>query len=314
MAGPLAAAAMVGEVVSALAAVPQAVQNFVGSITGFVEAVDPSSVRQMNEALRSLSATIGYALAPVVQGFTQIVKEVAGELMGSFTDLREIVGSLVGQAMAVVRPIIGALSSVFREVVGTLQTMMPVIEVLTTYWEGLANVVGVVVRIAGTLQQAFYQMVFGSLGDLKGVIEVVQTAFVRLTLAIVGFTVSLLRVIGMTDLALKFLKGMEGTGDKGRPGAPQNVQLGDVMSVYKARLLEAAKAGSGPSLAEQTKSIMEQVRDEVIIMRKAIESQGENQMTLSDWLKVMGGFGATSEILSRTSLWGRRQEAGGGGG
>lgn len=89
-----AVGAVVGAVVGAFLAVPTAIAGIVSVASGFVKALNPTLVEHYENQLANLSATIGYALTPVISYAADAIKQWAGILLPTVQRLRPIVEQL----------------------------------------------------------------------------------------------------------------------------------------------------------------------------------------------------------------------------
>lgn len=289
----LPALAVVGQVVSAIADLPRAITSFASSITSMTDAIDPQSTKVFHEAIRSVSATMGFAFLPAIQGLTQLVRELAGELMAPFTDLQSVVGELTGALTAVVRPILSAFGEVMRTVVDVVKALMPAVLVVTAVLEGLANVYGIILRVQYAIYAAVIEAIAGFF-DLDGVVDLVRNAFVQATVTIIRFVDVMLRAVGMTEAANRFLRGLAREPNQGgRPGALQNVQVTDLQSIYKQRLQAAAAGTQGVDVQAQSRDYLQEIartaRD-LLQSNNGVKSNGERLFDFFDsLLKLFGG-------------------------
>lgn len=299
MAGPLAAAAMIGEVVSALGALPRAIETLAGSFTGLASAVDPASVRVLGDALKSLSATIGFATIPAVTAFTGLVKGLAGELMEPMTALRDVVADLAGEGLAVVRPLVTMFGAAVRDAVTNLKLWMPAIKVVTASLEGVAQITGVVVRFFGVLANAITRPLipFAGVADAA---TMVRDAMVDATVAVARWTATLLGLIGGPGLVKQFLEGLTPAKGAGRAAAYDNVQLGDVQSAYRQRLIEAGRATAGGQVNKE-----DAYRDKMLKLQEEMLENSEAQKKSAE--EVRDFFKDVLRLIHAPTNWADRR-------
>jgi len=301
-----AAVAVIGKVVNALTEIPDAVR-------GFVNAFNPGSIAGMDQAFRSLQATIGYALEPIIQATTEVFKTLAGELNDVFTDLRPIIAEISGIFLNLLAPVIQTVGTIFRNVADTLRSLMPIVRLVTKTFEGIINVAAVFHQIVNTILLTAVQAIAGSFGGLDTAVDAVESAFVDLAIGIIKMTDAVLRFVGATEVADKLLRVFSREPDKngGRAAAPTGFAVSSIADVYRKRL-EAAAKGQGTGLTK-TESILDKIRQEVEKIRQATERndparRGEIRGQQAGF--DAGGFGPARQGWEQLNRWANRQQAG----
>lgn len=244
---PAPIATAMGQLVQALTSVPPALQQFVG-------AFDPGAVALLGQMMRDLSATIGYALRPVLEGMVQIVGQLTSELAPVMVAMRPVIADIMGLFLTVMKPVIIGVAEALRSVVEVVRVFMPVIRVLGAVVEGVVTVFTTVTRIVGT----FLAAVLGGImtNDLSGAVEAVRTAFGELAKMILTVTDSLLRLFGMADIANRILQGFAARPQGRIAAAPTDVGVSAMQDIYRQRLEASARGIGGMTPQERTNTIL----------------------------------------------------------
>jgi hypothetical protein len=108
---------------AAAGALTRSFTGLAGAMTPFVAAFSPAVVDQLNLAFRTVSATIGSALAPALSVMADVVQEVAATLAPVMADLAPVFADLA-------RTIADAITPILRLLGPILQALVPVIKVL----------------------------------------------------------------------------------------------------------------------------------------------------------------------------------------
>lgn len=258
--------------VESVLGLPDYFKGIAQQAAAYVQHFDPGAVQAMNQALRSVSATIGYALQDVVRGFTVSTREFAGAIMGAMDMIRPAVAQTVAAFRMVLQPILHLTNRVLLTLADRAGRLMPLVQLFAValdqtisrfvvFYELLNVLVDSIVEGLGEFLSTFSLLARGrdwkSFGD---VVKDVRSAMVLLTKAIITVFDTVLRLTGRAATADRFLKRLaEGPAKSGRPAAPENFQIGGLEDLYRRRLLEAAKA-SGDDPASRQASAMEDIR------------------------------------------------------
>src|SRR5262245_35448668 len=167
-------AAAIGVAVKAVTEVVDALKAIPTAVTKFVEAFDPGLVSQLNAVFETLSATIGFGLAPIIEAMTEALQLFTSGLAAVMTELKPIIQEVSQLFLEVLRPVIAAIGTGLMALVEVIKSLMPVIRVLMAVFEGLAGTLNVVVTIFGTILAAL----FGGIGDLTDTVDAVKRAFI----------------------------------------------------------------------------------------------------------------------------------------
>lgn len=234
--------------------------SWVNQASKFIAAFNPSLLEVFDQALRSLHATVGYALEPVIVFATEAIREFAGAIRPAMDALREPMQKLFSIMLPIVSAGLQAFGAVLSAAVAVFELLMPVINAISAVFEGFLSIIVVAIKLFAALAEGLAGA--ASLGKLNDAATGVRDAFARLIIVAMTMVDYFLRLVGATAMANNFLRVMaQGPrSQEGRAPAPQNVQLGGVEDVYKRRLTEAAKAGGGASPMERIASVLDQVR------------------------------------------------------
>lgn len=255
-----ASRAFVSQLLSSANPVVAVFNAIVGSVSRFVEAFNPAILEVMNQAFRDLNATIGYALEPVIQIATEVLREFAGAMRAGFDALRPVIATIASAIMPAFSAVIQAAGESFAALAQIIVTLLPAIQLAAKVFEGIVTIGSVLYRIFSSLVESLFAS-FG-LGELSSVTEGLHSAFVELGKAIISAVDWLLRLVGLGTVADRVLRALAGgpRPEDRRIAAPRDIQLGSAEDVYRRRLTEAAKAGGGASPLEKQVSIMEDIR------------------------------------------------------
>jgi hypothetical protein len=265
------AIAAVQQVINALLRIPQAVRSY-------VDAFNPTAGQQLDRAFRSVAATIGYALEPVILAATRIVDSFAGALLGAMNSLRRPV-ELVSQAFRLVlRPAIDAVSIAFDGLAKAAEGLTPLLEPLSAAAQMITTTFGIVTAVALELVAGLT----GALGEVVPSMMNLHTTTVTLTGVFVEMTRIALRwgyvLSNLVGLGKHFRDALEAFTKQrpqaGRPGAV-GFGMGGLEDLYRRRLVEAAKATGGKSIEEKQFDVTSQIRDMMKEMLDQIKKQEE---------------------------------------
>ena len=147
--------AITGAVQGAIAAFQQAIST----MASFVEALNPGTVQQFNQAIRDLQATVGVAFQPVIEILTGTFRQIAGIIL---------------PIMEAIRPVAEQLAKVFKS------TLIPMVQLLADTFKALMPII----ELAAQLLELFYNL-------LKPIIFLLQilAAVLKLILAQIYFLV-----------------------------------------------------------------------------------------------------------------------------
>ncbi len=317
--GGLAAVGMaLGGFVTAIQAAVGAIQEVIGKVRGFVEALSPATVQAFDRAMRDLSATIGVAFQPVFEVLTGIIRQIAGIIMPVMEQLRPVVeqvtASLGGVLVTVVRsmasglealmPVIRVLA-VLLDVVGALlkpviiafqilgqvtgflfsaleAVLSPLIEGLKVFsgvMDAVSEVMNVVSIIFKTVTDAVAATLKAIFGvDFKGVMDFFVRAVKDAGAAMVRFVAYLAAAFGQTDFLKKLEENLR--PKQGATAALQGVGVSSLEQIAKdMAVASAAAAGVG----EQQKGTDDYLRDLAGMVHDIAE--GKNVPDWVKWLK-----------------------------
>lgn len=184
---PVAAFAMAAKTAS------DALNGIVSASVRFVQAVAPGTVQVMNLAMRDLTAVIGTALVPIVQGATAIFREIGAFLLPVMEKLKGVIGDTVGTFMTVFS---GVFEKVFMPIV---QAVQPLLEAFNAVYEAtlpvsqlIASVLGVAIKMALAPIQTMAEVFKVLANIMKPFMEV----FAVLTPLLDGFGILLSGLVG----------------------------------------------------------------------------------------------------------------------
>lgn len=138
-------AAGLGGLATVVTAAVGALEQAVASVKGFVEALNPGTIRIFDQEVRNLQATLGVAFQPIFEILTGTFREIAGIILPLMEQLRPVIAEVVGVFA-------DSLVESVKMTVDAISALMPVIQVLVTAME-ILNVVFVPLNflITGTI-------------------------------------------------------------------------------------------------------------------------------------------------------------------
>ena len=273
---------------AAIAAIPAAVAGLSLAVQPFVAAFNPQAIVRFNYAMDSLAATVGYALEPVMNAFTDTVRYAAGALRPVFDALRPVVARLTSLFSSIAQEGLGALGEVLTglipildSVVGAFSGLGPAMQSLSEAFRAYGNAVAALAPLIGPALAAvlkttidnlrifarglevFYRLVSAVastfapiIGDLDTSSDALVNSFDEAARAVVVFTARLATFLGATEFVENMAKAFaprEEKGGAGRAAAPKDFKTGGIEDVFKEINLRAAQAQTGgmPSKDQQ---------------------------------------------------------------
>jgi hypothetical protein len=298
--GKAPSASDIGQAVVAIGLVVDALKAIPNVVRGWVEAFNPGAVEQLSWAWRDLSATLGYAFEPVIQGLTIGLREFAGAIRAGMDALRPAIMRVVQVILQVLHPWFAALGSGLQGVASILNgTFQPILKLVATGLEGLATLLSVAGQLFNTVGMALVEAVAGLFG-LDGVTDLLREAMGQLVRAFMTGANVILRLVDSllgSSLSARFLTALgRDTKNDRRAAAPLNVSVGGFEDIYRRRLTEAARAGGGASPLERQTSILDEIRGHA---REMLEAQRRGVTLGEEFREAWAGFPAAALQLAR---------------
>jgi hypothetical protein len=263
----------VGKVVDALKVIPDAVR-------GFVDALNPAAGMRFDWAMRSLSATIGYALEPVLETATRTVNEFAGAISEGMDRLRAPMQAVGSTFMTVIRPLMGAINGLLGAFMDSVEGLMPLLEPVGVVLEEIMIVLRwfLAATTGGLMTLIKYTILGGQ--ELSKVTEWLTDGFIGLVEATLKLTYWFLWMTGQTEMFKKILEAVGGPKPpgEGRKAAPTGYAVTTLEDLYRKRLVSAAMAGAGTSVEEKQLSVQERIEDMVRRMKEEMEKPGGGKL------------------------------------
>lgn len=170
---------VVGSVVSTF-------QQVVQVAASYVQALNPSAVMMLNQAQRDLSAAIGTGLLPIVQGATQVLRDLGSVILPISQTLAPVIDRAVGAFQVVA-------DSVFKLVGQFADAVIPLGEAFATLLEGLAPVGSMLASVGQMIVAAFTPAIsiiaelIKGLGSFLGWFGALEPIFSTVTAIVSGF-------------------------------------------------------------------------------------------------------------------------------
>jgi hypothetical protein len=273
---------------------------------GFVDAYNPQAGLNLDRAFRSLQATIGFALEPVIMGAARIIDNFAGALVSGMDRLRGPIEAVVGMFSGALKPAIAAVEVVMDGLADAAEALLPLFDVLGTAIEGVATLFRLLVTIGVTNYLDALKSIIPGAEDIKDVTNTLKEAFVFLFEVVLRYTEFMLTLLNKAELFRPILESFlkPGPAATGRQGAPTGFAIGGLEDIYRRRLLESARGG-GQSTQEKTYGVMLELKKLAEKMLKEI-SEGElarlNQNLAEGFARGFGGQVAVPEGAALAGL------------
>jgi hypothetical protein len=261
----------------ALASAGQAAGAALGAFGGiaaavqpFVKAFAPATVELFQLALYDLTAVIGSALQPVLEGATEVVRAFADALLPAMQELRPAFQVLTDALVSLLVPAIDIFMGLF-------QSLVPVLQLVAELFAALAPLL----RVSQVLMAAWVEVLnsvlaslFGG-ADIKGAMDQLREGIQQLakwTLLLVGYFA---RLVGATTFLNGLIKGLGGVAKKASAagtGAARNAQFQGASDFGRSVALAAFTAqGAG-----RERKTQEDYLKETVEQLKAIRDGREN--------------------------------------
>lgn len=237
---------MSGALTAFISGVTGGVQSLVQAVTPFVQALNPNIIFVLNYAMRSLYATIGVALLPVVRVLASGIRQMAGALLPAMQALAPILGKLASIIMGFVVNSVQRFAQNLIDMAPILNMLADVAGVLVGAWEAVRAVVFAFI-------DSLVNWIRGILGggESADMLKVFRDALHRVVEALTRFSVMLARFLGFSDfvsnLKNQLTKFAEPVKASGAPPAPQEVGFKTFEDISRtmASAAFAAQGGAG---------------------------------------------------------------------
>lgn len=250
-------------------------QQAAGTVTGFVQALNPAAVEVFGQAMRDLTATIGVALEPVLKVMTGVVREFSATLYPIMQQLRPILAQIA-------QTIAGTLSVAINAFGSILQTLMPAFQFVADVMRASAPMLQAAIAVFSGLISGIAGLFSG---PTKSAMEGFRTAVREMAGAILLATTATLSYVASQKFTNDFVKGMkaallgEGVEKKSAVGlaAAQNATMGGLPDFIRAQMQKSLLAGPDgvKSKDEQDKEYWEQ-------LFKTLEGMASDQKDIFD--------------------------------
>lgn len=240
-----------------LSELSEGLKNGLKSLTGFVDALSPGSLKVLELAFRDLYATIGTALLPVVNVFTEGIHNMAGALLPAMQAIAPVFNQLANVALSVLIPIVNQMSVIF-------QTLAPVLSEIAGLFKVVADIIGVYIAIQTTLFQVIAGFIGGLVGGgVSGALDKFKNVIYQVIGIVLKLLTALAPMIGLGDIGDKLAKNLEAAANPpaaGVGGAAQNIGLKGLEQISKDLAVAAASAVGGGE-AKKDKGLLDYLPD-----------------------------------------------------
>ncbi len=270
------------------------------TIAPFVEAIAPSVVRDFNQAMRDLQATIGSALIAPMQIFGSVVREVSGILLPLMQKLEPVFKTL---ADAIGNLVTGGL----RVLVSVLEVLAPIFQILAdataAYYGILNDVSGIFTALVKTLGTIIGSLLGTDVSGFKETFKQLADIVRQVIKAFLTLVATLMVAAGAADEVKLFAATLdkEARDRDGRAmglkAAGTNPTISDVASLNKQQQLAAFTAAGGGAARE--KSDTEWLREIATAVKDVAATKKSFGDALRDWwtVEVVGGAGILGRVL-----------------
>lgn len=238
---------VIAGITSGLGKLMEGFTQVTNAITPFVGAFSPATVLVFQMAVDQVTATIGRALAPVLEAATVVVREFAEKLAPIVAFVQPIFASIANT-------IGGVLSAVIDGVAATIQGLMPLMALVADIFRAIAAPVQAVIVVISALVSSFASWLGGGAEGMKSWTEKLVDLMQQLAAGIVLAVGAILRWFGLTTALGNLIKGLtpgEGMAKKGMADfkAPTGTTIGDISAYGKSVSTGAFGAVGGPPKA-----------------------------------------------------------------
>lgn len=280
-----AATGALSTMMGAASAVTGTFNSVVSTAMGFVEQLNPAALIPLNQAFRDLSATIGTAMMPIIEGATKVLQEVGSLLEPIMQQLQPVVQSLVETLMQAAQPFLevgakfvmsmipivelladmaksflplieglaaiqGVIQSGLKVVIAALipviQTLLIPLQLFGQFLQAITPLLEIVSAVLSGFATALTAMVKGLFGGLEGTFDTLRDVMEDLGKSIVLVIAAMAKLAGYDNFLKGFLKGLE------KPDKESNIGKAVVQGVqiqgfeaFEKTMLQAA-AKAGP--------------------------------------------------------------------
>ena len=272
-----------GAIVGAFGGALATMTGALASVAGFVSVIDPTAVEMMQAAMKSIAATIGQALIPVITAMTDVLIEAADTIAPLMAELAPSIALMASQLGEALIPVVRAIVDLFAAWVPMLDVLMPILGVFTDIMLALVNLFRVFVAILTVVMQSIAAL-FGA--DFKAGIDTFRSAIKEATRAIILFAVRMAMLFGSREVAESIKKAFSPVAAGGRAvPAPKDFGMAGIEDILKEQNLLAAQAISGKptntedwleGISAQIDKIMEQQKSLGQIIREAANNLPRN--------------------------------------
>jgi hypothetical protein len=315
MAGPLAAAAVLGQAVGAIQNVVNEIRRLPDAVRGFVDAFNPQAGERLDYAFRSLHATIGFGLEPVITTTTRIVEKFADAISNGMDRLRAPIEKVSGLLLGALAPGFASVATIFDGLATAAEALTPLMEPAAAVLEAVMALGHVLTTIGVESLLEGIRMLIPETRTLADVTHAVTGALVSLTGTVLHFADFLLSFVGKQHVLLNVLDSLARPRAEGnrRAPAPSNFGMSSLEDIYKQRLVAAAKGAGGKTPEEQSRDyladirkIAEQIRDQ--LKNDPVGGANAARAAARDVAWWMAPVSAPLAIALRILAWDRADE------
>ena len=249
-------------------------QALAGAVGPFVAALNPQLMYGLNQAFRSLMATIGTALMPVVEVMISGIRRVAGILLPAMQGLAPVFDTLT-------RVVMTALSTAFDGLASIVEALTPafqfVADALGIYVDSLKPLVVITKALWQTIGE-FIKSFFGG-ADAKDFLKGFKDAIHQVVEGLLTFTAYLAKSLGALGFIDKMVANLRDLAAPkvGAAPAPTDVGIKGFEDIAKtmATAAFAAQGGAGGAEDKSEKEWLAKLAGDVGDIAKNNKTLGE---------------------------------------
>lgn len=230
------------------------------SVRPFVDAFSNAG-QQLDYAFKSLYATVGFSLEPVIGAATMIVEKFADAISEGMNTLREPIEQAAGLFVGSLNPFIEATASAFSAMGRAAERLAPLMEPIGAALEAVGGLAHILTTVFGETLVGLIEEFMPTAQGLNEITEWLTAAFTQLAETTLRLADFMLSVIGMDKLMQPILEALAKERKAGgrREAKPENFGVTGIEDLYRRRLVASAGA-AGKRPEEQSRDYLAEIR------------------------------------------------------
>lgn len=281
-----------------ISVVLSSLMELVGVVKPFVEAISPSAVKALNDAIRDVQATIGSSLISTVNILAETFRQVGGIILPVVQQLEPVFRALAEVTSNQLLAAVKLISVAFEALAPILQIVADAEKEISKF---LLDMVSIIVAVVRTLRDILAGF-FGGI-DVKEVLKGFVDILRQVVKALVNFAATLAAFAGFGDTVVAFSNALvkeakdRETAAGGMKAAATNPQIIDVANILRSQQLAAFTAQGGGAVKE--KSEVDFLRSIAESAKKTADETKDFKTVLKDWWEenVIGATGGLGGLI-----------------